>query len=280
MLRMINNYSHSGRFMILKTRIKYCAIAICVAFIPTGQAFAQSRADVAAQANNPLANMKAFNLHNYYIGKQTATGDSANQFWFRYARPFKLGGDWLMRASLPVNSFPTLPDGDRETGIGDLNVFAAYLFDTGNPKVSFGFGPQINAPTATKDALGSEKWSAGFANVLFDARSKKFQYGYLLTWAASFAGEEDRADVNLSAFQPFGIYQLGKGAYLRSTGVWVYDFETDNYTVPLGIGFGKVFNRGKTVYNAFIEPQWSVADKGPGWPEWQVFVGFNMQFLD
>jgi len=267
--------------MLLKTRSKFFAItSISIASLLTGQAFAQSKADVAAQANNPLANMKAFNLHNYYIGKQIETGYSANQFWFRYARPFKLGGDWLMRASLPINSFPALPDGDRETGIGDLNVFAAYLFDTDNPKVSFGFGPQINAPTAAKDAPGSEKWSAGFANVLFDARSKKFQYGYLLTWAANFAGKGDRADVNTGAFQPFGIYQLGKGSYLRSTGVWVYDFERDNYTMPLGIGFGKVFNRGKTVYNAFIEPQWSVADKGPGWPEWQVFIGFNMQFLD
>ncbi|MFW2439677.1 MAG: hypothetical protein ACN4GR_09930 [Arenicellales bacterium] len=244
-------------------------------------AFAESKAEIAAQANNPLANMTAFNLHNYYIGEQTGSGESANQFWFRYAKPFKLGGsDWLMRASLPINSFPTLPDGDKETGIGDLNVFAAYLFDTGNPAVSFGLGPSINAPTATKDELGTEKWSAGFANVLFDARSTKIQYGYLLTWMASFAGEEDRADVNVGAFQPFAMYQLGKGTYLRSVGIWVYDFETDNYTVPLGLGVGKVFKKGKTVYNAFIEPQWSVADKGPGWAEWQVFVGFNMQFFN
>ena len=245
----------------------------------TAQAEEASKSDIAAQANNPLANMKAFNLHNYYIGEQTGSGESADQFWLRYAQPFKLGGNWLMRASLPINSFPTLPDGDKETGLGDLNVFAAYLFDTGNPAISFGFGPEIIAPTASKDALGSGKWSAGFANILFDARSKKIQYGYLLTWATSFAGEGDRADVNSGAFQPFAMYQLGKGAYLRSTGIWTYDFETDNYSVPVGFGIGKVFKKGKTVFNAFIEPQWSVADKGPGWPEWQVFVGFNMQFL-
>jgi hypothetical protein len=240
---------------------------------------AASEGDLAAQANNPLANMTAFNLHNYYIGEQTGSGEDANQFWLRYAKPFSLGGDWLMRASLPINSFPTLPDGDRETGIGDLNVFAAYLFDTGNPAVSFGLGPQINLPTASKDSLGTEKWSAGIANVLFDARSQQFQYGYLLTWMASFAGEEDAPDVNIGAFQPFGILQLGKGRYLRSTGIWAYNFETDNYSVPLGLGFGQVIPKGKTVYNLFIEPQWSVADKGPGWPEWQVFLGFNMQFM-
>lgn len=264
---------------MLNTKSKFSVFAVCLASMFSGQAFAQSKADIAAQANNPLANTTAFNLHNYYIGEQTGTGDSANQFWLRYAKPFKLGGDWLMRASLPVNSFPSLPDGDKETGLGDLNVFAAYLFDVGNPAISFGFGPQIIAPTASKDGLGSGKWSAGFANVLFDARSKKFQYGYLLTWVTSFAGDDDRDEVSTGAFQPFAIYQLGKGSYLRSTGIMVYDFETDNYSVPLGFGYGKVFKKGKTAYNAFVEPQWSVADKGPGWPEWQVFVGFNMQFL-
>jgi hypothetical protein len=34
-------------------------------------------------------------------------------------------------------------------------------------KSSFGIGPQLTAPTATKDVVGSEKWSAGLVNVLF-----------------------------------------------------------------------------------------------------------------
>ena len=243
---------------------------LCVATILlVSSVVAAQESDAAAQANNPLANMTAFNLHDYYIGKQTETGDDANQFWLRFAKPFSLGGDWLMRASLPINTFPTPPDGDKKTGLGDLNIFAAYLIDTGNPAVSFGLGPQINAPTATEDMLGSEKWSAGLANVLFDARSKKFQYGYLLTWMGSFAGAEDRADVSFGALQPFAMYQLGKGRYLRSTGIWAYNFETNTYSVPVGLGLGKVIPRGKTVYNVFVEPQWSVADTGPGWPEWR-----------
>lgn len=233
----------------------------------------------AAQANNPLANMTAFNLQNYYIGRVTETDEDANQFWFRFATPFKLGdANWLMRASLPVNSFPTPPHGDTETGLGDFNVFAAYLIDTGNPALSFGIGPQLTAPTATKDELGSEKWSAGFANVLFDASSAKFQYGYLLTWQASFAGNDDRADVNIGALQPFLFYQLGGGTYLRSAPIWAYNFENDSYSVPIGLGIGQVIPRGKTVFNVFIEPQISVADHGPGQPEWQIFAGFNMQF--
>jgi hypothetical protein len=158
-------------------------LSLLIAFLPVN-ALAQENADASAQANNPLANMTAFNLHDYYIGSLTESGDNANQFWLRYAKPFSLGGDWLMRVSLPVNSFPGSPTGNTVTGLGDLNIFAAYLIDTGNPAVIFGIGSQINVPTASKDSLGSDKWSAGFANVLFDARSKKFQYGYRLTWMA------------------------------------------------------------------------------------------------
>lgn len=249
-------------------------------FLPAGVAFAQAEQDAAAQANNPLANMTAFNIQNYYIGDLTESDETANQAWLRFATPVSVADTkWIVRASLPINTFPTAPDGDKETGIGDFNIFGAYLLDTGNSAVSFGIGPQLTAPTASKDELGSEKWSAGFANVLFNASSARFQYGYLLTWQASFAGNSDRDDVNTGAFQPFAFYQLGGGTYLRAAPIWVYNFENDDYSVPLGIGVGQVIKKGKTVYNLFVEPQFSVADKGPGQPEWQLFVGFNMQFL-
>ncbi|WP_157062522.1 hypothetical protein [Pseudoxanthomonas dokdonensis] len=261
--------------------MKYLLASPVLALAACLPAMAQDAGAAAAQANNPLANFTALNFHDYYIGELTAPEDkSANQFWVRFAKPFKIGeSNWLLRASLPVNSSPVGTNLSTVTGFGDINAFAAYLIDTGNPAVSFGIGPLVNAPSG-KDEVGSGKWSAGFANVLFNAESAKFQYGYLLTWQHSFAGDDDRANVNLGAFQPFAMYQLGNGAYLRSTGIMAYNFENDGYSVPLGLGIGKVIQTPGTVYNIFIEPQWSVADKGPGWPEWQVFVGFNMQFAN
>lgn len=245
------------------------------------QAEEPSSTQTAAQANNPLAKMTAFNLQNYYIGALTDSDQSANQFWLRYAEPFSVKDtDWLMRASLPINSFPTTSSGNKETGIGDLNIFAAYLFDTGNPAISFGIGPQLTAPTASKDSLGSEKWSAGFANVLFNANSKLFQYGYLLTWQASFAGNSDREDVNIGAFQPFTFLQLGDGTYLRAAPIWQYNFKKDTYNMPLGVGIGQVIKKDKTVLNLFVEPQFSIAHRGSGEADWQVFAGLNLQFLD
>ncbi len=254
-------------------------VVLGVSTAPANSAAAQENdaASAAAQANNPLANFKAVNVQNYYIGDISGTDQTGNQFWLRYAQPVSLGdSNWILRASLPVNSFPG-PDG-KSTGVGDLNVFAAYLINTGNPALSFGVGPQLTAPTGSTDGSGSKKWSAGIANVLFNASSPKFQYGYLLTWQASFAGDSDAKDVNIGAFQPFLFYQLGGGTYLRSAPIMTYDFETDSYNVPIGLGIGQVFGKKEITYNVFIEPQYSVASRGSGQAKWQIFAGFNTQF--
>ena len=57
-----------------------------------------------------------------------------------------------------------------------------------------------------------------------------------------------------------------------------YNFENSGYSVPIGLGIGQVIPRKKVVFNIFVEPQVSVADKGAGWPEWQIFIGINTQF--
>ncbi|MCB1841828.1 MAG: hypothetical protein KDI09_02605 [Halioglobus sp.] len=262
-------------------RYAHAVVAVCglLALLRAGTPAAAENASAAAQANNPLATVSSLNLQNYYIGELTESDEHANQFILRYARPLTLGeSNWLMRASLPINSYPIRANGDHHTGLGDADVFAAYLFDTGNPAVSFGIGPQIVAPTASQDELGSEQWQAGIANVYFNAESAVFQYGYLLIYRAGVGPTSGRERVSLAALQPFAFLQLGEGWYTGTAPLWNYNFKSDDYGVPLGLRLGKVSKRDGVVYNTFIEPQYSVADEGPGQPEWQVFAGLNMQF--
>ena len=229
-----------------------------------------------AQANNPLADIQAFNIQNYYIPELCGpTDETANNLILRYAQPF---GNWLMRASLPFSRVPTGVN-TTESGVGDFDAFFAYLFDTGNPGRSFGLGPQFVLPTASKDETGSGKYQGGLAAVYFDATSPAVQWGGLLTYRTDFAGDDDRPDVSVFAAQPFYFFQLGDGNYVRGAPIWVFDLENDNYHVPVGLGFGKVFRAGNTVFNMFIEPQFTVLDKGPGQPQFQLFMAVNMQFL-
>ena len=134
------------------------------------------------------------------------------------------------------------------------------------------------APTASESILGSGKLQAGFALVAFFANSPTFQFGSLITWQASFAGESDRNDMNLGAFQPFYFWQLGKGTYLRGAPIWVFDFEKETFHVPLALGIGKVVKVDRTVFNLFIEPQYSILTEVTQ-PQFQLFTGINLQFL-
>lgn len=233
----------------------------------------------AAQANNPLASITAFNVQGYYIGEFNGIDEDATQLLLRYATPFSVGSsNWLVRATMPFNSFPAGPNFSSETGPGDIDVFATYLFDTGNPAVSFGIGPQVVLPTASPHALGSEQWQLGLANVYFNAESAKFQYGYLAIYRAGIGDTNGRERVSLFAGQPFAFIQMGNGWYTGAAPVWTYDFESGDYSVPLGARIGRVWKRGGTVFNAFAEPQVSVLEDGPGQPDWQIFLGLNMQF--
>jgi len=56
-------------------------------------------------------------------------------------------------------------------------------------------GPVLQIPTATDDLLGEEKWSAGPSAVLLK-QDGPWSHGALLNHVWSFAGENDRTDVN------------------------------------------------------------------------------------
>jgi len=229
-----------------------------------------------ADANNPLAKFQAFNVHNYYVPAiSELDGQNSNAFWLRYAQPF---GKWLFRASLPVARVPTA-DSKTVSGLGDANAFAAYLFDTGNPGVSVGVGPQITIPTGSETETGTGRWLGGFAATFFDARSKTVQWGGLVTWQKDFAGDDARSPVNVFAVQPFYFFQLGGGLYVRGSAVAVFDIENDKYNVPVGLGIGKVVPTKKAVFNLFIEPQYTILSRGAGQPELQIFIGVNTQFV-
>lgn len=225
------------------------------------------------KANNPMANTKAFNVHNYVIPSLYGIDHaSSNQLIARYAQPF---GKVLVRASMPFVTTSFTGEGPT-SGLGDFNVFAIYS-PTSKSGNQFGIGPVFVAPTGTHN-LGQGKWQGGVAILGFFAKSRIIQFGSLLQWQASFAGDDDRPDVSTLIPQLFFIWQIGGGTYLRSSGVLTFDLKHGNYVVPLGLGIGRVVKAGKVVFNIFAEPQITVLAEGYGQPQFQTFIGFNTQF--
>lgn len=227
-----------------------------------------------AEANNPLASIKTINLHNYYSPKLVGIDDAtSNTFWLRYAQPFKR---FLVRASLPITSAPT-NNQEHVSGLGDLNAFATYLAIK-NSTTTLGVGPIISMPTATNQALGTGKWQLGAAVIIFEIVTPQLNIGGLITWQASIGGDGNRENTSFMALQPFAMFQIKGGTYLRSTGIMQFNFVNGDYNVPFGLGIGQVIKSGKLVFNIFAEPQFSVLYKGVGQPKLQFFFGLNTQF--
>jgi hypothetical protein len=248
-----------------------CALSIGIAAPLNAQQ--EATAEEMAQANNPLASKYSLNLQNYYAPSLYGVPDqSTNTMWIRGVIPISRT---VTRASLPL---ATRPSGSTESvsGLGDFNMFVAYLL-VSDASTTLGLGPLLVAPTATDDALGQGKWQAGAALVAFKA-TKVVQVGGLLTWQGSFAGDSDRPSTSILATQPFAVWQLGKGTYLRSTGVWNFDLKSGDYSVPIGFGIGHVVKAGGIVYNIFFEPQFTILHDGAGEPKIQLFAGLNLQF--
>ena len=230
-----------------------------------------------AKANNPLANTKAFNVQYYFRPELNGVeGGQAHSFFLRWAVPT---GRILWRLSVPLETrhINNQDVNFSESGIGDIDLFAAYLAVT-KPTFTFGVGPSASFNTASDDALGTGKNTLGLAAVVFASPVPQIQVGGLVIWRTDVGGDSDRADVNLLAIQPFYIWQLGKGLYFRGAPIIPIDLESGDYHLPLGLGIGKVIKIKGTVLNFFLEPQPSILLEGTGQPVFQVYGALNMQF--
>lgn len=242
-----------------------------------GSAHAQSAAD-ANKSNNPLNPDAAFNLQDAYTPRLYGSNAHTNDLLLRPTVPIMpgrvIGVPQIVRATVPVSTRPSAA-GTSETGLGDINLFDIFLLKVQGTQI--GVGPLLTIPTATDPSLGTGKWQAGMAAIVVDAKPTRL-LGMLVQWQHSFAGQSSRPTVQTLTAQPFIIHNLPQGWYLRSTGTWTFDLQHGSRYVPVGLGAGKVWKGGHTIFNAFVEPQYSVLHHGTGVPQWTVFGGLNMTF--
>ena len=135
--------------------------------------------------------------------------------------------------------------------IGDVNL-SLFLTPAKPGKVIYGGGIALGLPTASNEFLGSEKWSAGPSFVVL-VQPKGWTIGALAQNTWSYAGADDRADVNFFFSQVFATKNLENGWYVNSAPIITANWEApsgEQWTVPLGAGFGKLFRLGKLPINA------------------------------
>jgi len=240
---------------------------------------AQSTEELAKAAQNPIANMISLpfqNNTNLNIGPDDSTQNILN---IQPVYPFSLNDDWnvITRTIVPVTSNPSFLTGDgRVNGIGDT-TFTAF-FSPKNSDITWGVGPVFVMPTASNDALGSDKWSAGLSAVAL-AMPGRWVVGGVVSNVWSFAGAGDNR-INFFTLQPFINYNFDAGWYVTTAPIITANWEADSdhkWTVPLGGGVGKIFKIGQQPINAQLSLYNNVITPDDFGAQWQVRA--QIQFL-
>lgn len=237
--------------------------------------------ELAKAAQNPVGDLISFPFQNntdFGFGPKGNTG-TRNILNIQPVYPVSLGDKWnlITRTILPVVYQPDIGTGS-EFGLGDLNATA--FFSPKEPgRMIWGAGPVLIAPSATDDKLGTEKWSAGPSFVALKMNGP-WVVGALVNQVWSFAGDDDRADVNQMLLQYFVNYNFPSGWYLTSAPINTANWEAssgDRWTIPLGGGIGKVYKIGKRPVNSSVAAFWNVEKPSFG-PDWQLRIQFQLLF--
>ncbi|MBT8382776.1 MAG: neuromedin U [Ignavibacteria bacterium] len=244
----------------------------------TGLLFPQGKEDLAKKSQNPISNMISLPLQNntsFNIGPFNRTQNVLN---IQPVWPFSLSPslNLITRTIVPVISQP-IGESDSKFGLGDIN-FTAFFSPADPGKVIWGLGPTFFIPTASDAVLGSEKWSAGPGLVVLTMPGS-WVIGLLANNVWSFAGKEERADVNKMLIQYFINYNISDGWYLSSAPIITANWKAESgqqWVIPFGGGFGKIFKIGSQPLNAQVQAFANVVkpDNGADWS-----MRLQLQFL-
>ncbi|EBS7636434.1 hypothetical protein CDR68_22270 [Salmonella enterica] len=242
----------------------------------TSQHYAIAADDAVDKANNPLHLATSFSLQDYYTPEIYGSGQHTNDALFRVTVPVAPGEvipvPQIVRMTVPMATRPQ-QHGGYDTGLGDISLFDVFLLK--QQGVKLGVGPLLTANSAVQDELGSGQWQAGLAAVAVNS-TPRWLAGSLVQWQKSFTGDSDRSHVETATFQPFLVYKMSGGWFLRSSAVWSYNVKNDDYMIPVGLGVGRAMVVNKHIINGFIEPQWTVAHEGDYQPQFTVYAGISI----
>ena len=235
--------------------------------------------ELAKKTQNPVADLISIPFQNNFTFPTGPNDGVMYVLNIQPVIPISISEDWnlITRTILPVIHQPALASGlSSDNGLGDLQ-FTGFLSPSESTGFTWGVGPVLRFPTATRNTLGSEKWSAGPSFVGLISKGP-WVIGGLAQNLWSYAGNSDRQKVNQFLLQPFLNYNLPDGWYLTTSPVMTADWNRSNqkWTVPLGGGIGKITRIGKLPVNIQLQTYYN-AVKPDAVGDWTI--RFQVQLL-
>ncbi|MDF2235753.1 transporter [Albimonas sp. CAU 1670] len=204
-------------------------------------------AALARELSNPIADLVSVPVQSNYD-----RGYGPDDGWrlttnVQPVIPFHLNEDWnlISRTIVPlVGQKDIFAGAGSQFGLGD--VTQTLFFSPSRPTeggLTWGVGPVVVLPTATRSQLGAEKWAAGPSGVALVQRGP-WTVGALANHVWSFAGDDKRTDLNRSFVQPFAAYTTPTAWTFSLQSETTYDWQTETWAVPVNVAVSKLTRIG------------------------------------
>jgi hypothetical protein len=236
-----------------------------------------SASELNRELSNPVSS--TWSISNQFNNFELNNGHWNNNWNFQPVLPVGLTKDWnlITRPVMPFyNIVPheTAPgEFNRAAGLGDLALLEL-LSPAHSGNWVLGAGPTAIFPTATSPFTGQGKWQLG-PSVVVGYLTKEYFLGVFPQQWWSIGGQHGRPNTNQMNLQPIATLFLGKGWSFGYSGNILANWNApseDVWTVPVGLGLGKVVKLGRLPVKIQLAVQYMPVHPRISGQEWNVQV--------
>ncbi len=263
-------------------KIILSVLGVLIAVFLAIPVFAQDEAELAKKLANPVASLISVPFQaNYDENIGPSEDGSVWKLNIQPVIPITLNEEWniISRTILPLIDQDDIPlDGMGESGIGDIvqSLFFSPKAPTSKGLI-WGAGPVFMIPTASDDALGTEKWGIGPTGVAL-IQTGPWTYGMLANHIESFAGDDDRASVSATFIQPFLNYITKTKTTFGINTESTYDWKSEEWSVPVNFTVNQLLKVGGQILQIGVGARYWADSPDNGPEDWGGRVQLTFLF--